>query len=83
MNTNAFCAHVNFSICEMIFCVPEKKEYHHGNLRAALIECGLDVIEKKGLRAEGEYAERDEANGRREAIKRIVNDIVEGAQSQW
>ena len=29
----------------------KKKAYHHGNLRAALIECGLDVIEKKGLRA--------------------------------
>lgn len=39
--------------------------------------------EKKGLRAEGEYAERDEPGGRREAIKRVVNDIVEGAQSQW
>jgi hypothetical protein len=38
---------------------------------------------KKGLRAEGEYAERDEVGGRREAIKRVVNDIVEGAQSQW
>ena len=44
---------------------------------------GKTLWEKKGLRAEGEYAERDEANGRREAIKRIVNDIVEGAQSQW
>ena len=37
----------------------------------------------KGLRAEGEYGERDEAGGRRDAIKRIVNDMVEGAQSQW
>ena len=44
---------------------------------------GKTLWEKKGLRAEGEYAERDEINGRREAIKRIVNDIVEGAQSQW
>jgi hypothetical protein len=44
---------------------------------------GKTLWEKKGLRAEGEYAERDEAGGRREAIKRIVNDIVEGAQSQW
>ncbi|HEV7991666.1 MAG TPA: LptE family protein [Gemmatimonadaceae bacterium] len=41
------------------------------------------IWEKKGLSAEGEYAERDEAGGRREALKRIVNDIVEGAQSQW
>lgn len=44
---------------------------------------GKTLWEKKGLRAEGEYAERDEVSGRRDAIKRIVNDIVEGAQSQW
>jgi len=35
------------------------------------------------LRAESEYAERDEASGRRDAVKRIVNDLIEGAQSQW
>lgn len=44
---------------------------------------GKTIFERKGLRAEGEYAERDEAGGRREAIKRIVNDLIEGAQSQW
>ncbi len=44
---------------------------------------GKTLFERKGLRAEGEYAERDEASGRREAIKRIVNDLIEGAQSQW
>jgi hypothetical protein len=44
---------------------------------------GKILWEKKALRAIGEYAERDEAGGRREAIKRVVNDIVEGAQSQW
>ena len=41
------------------------------------------IWERQALSAEGEYAERDEAGGRREALKRIVNDIVEGAQSQW
>src|SRR5215204_1078483 len=41
------------------------------------------IWEKQGLSAEGEYAERDEPSGRREALRRIVNDIVEGAQSQW
>lgn len=41
------------------------------------------LFERKALRAVGEYAERDEAGGRREAIKRIVNDMIEGAQSQW
>jgi hypothetical protein len=44
---------------------------------------GKTLWEKKGLRAEGEYGERDESGGRRDAIKRVVNDIVEGAQSQW
>ena len=44
---------------------------------------GKTLWEKKSLRAEGEYAERDEVGGRRDAIKRVVNDIVEGAQSQW
>jgi hypothetical protein len=44
---------------------------------------GKTIWEKSALAAEGEYAERDEAGGRREALRRIVNDIVEGAQSQW
>jgi AcrR family transcriptional regulator len=28
-----------------------KTEYHHGNLRVALIECGLELIDEKGIRA--------------------------------
>jgi hypothetical protein len=44
---------------------------------------GKTLWQRKGLRAEGEYAERAEPEGRKEAIKRIVNEIVEGAQSQW
>ena len=44
---------------------------------------GKTIFERKGLRAEGEYAERDEAGGRQDAIKKIVNDLIEGAQSQW
>jgi hypothetical protein len=44
---------------------------------------GKTIFERKGLHAIGEYAERDEVGGRREAIRRIVNDLVEGAQSQW
>ena len=38
---------------------------------------------RKGLIAEGEYAERAEAEGRRDAIRKLVSDMVEGAQSQW
>jgi hypothetical protein len=44
---------------------------------------GKMLWQRKGLRAEGEYAERAEPEGRKEAIRRIVKDIVEGAQSQW
>ena len=44
---------------------------------------GKVLWQRKGLRGEGEYSERAEQEGRRQAIGRIVNDIVEGAQSQW
>lgn len=44
---------------------------------------GKILWQRKSLRAEGEYAERAAAEGRRQAIEKIVNDIVEGAQSQW
>jgi len=44
---------------------------------------GKTLWARKGLRAEGEYAERAEDEGRRQAIEQLVNDIVEGAQSQW
>lgn len=38
---------------------------------------------RKGMTAEGEYAERAEVEGRRQAIEKLVNDVIEGAQSQW
>ncbi len=44
---------------------------------------GKTLWTRKGLRAEGEYAEQAEAEGRRQAIDKIVNDVIEGAQSQW
>jgi len=44
---------------------------------------GRTLFERKGLQGEGEYAERGEAGGRKQALLKIVNDIVEGAQSQW
>ncbi len=44
---------------------------------------GKTLWQRRGLRAEGEYAERAEAEGRKQAIAKMVNDIVEGAQSQW
>lgn len=44
---------------------------------------GRTLWERKNLTAEGEYAERAEPQGRRQAVERIVNDVIEGAQSQW
>jgi hypothetical protein len=39
--------------------------------------------QRRGLMAEGTYLERQEPDGRRQAIEKIVNDMIEGAQSQW
>jgi hypothetical protein len=44
---------------------------------------GKTLWQRKGLLAEGQYEERAVAAGRRQAIERIVNDVIEGAQSQW
>lgn len=44
---------------------------------------GRVLYQRSGVSAEGEYAEREEPAGRKQAIQRIVNDIIEGAQSQW
>lgn len=44
---------------------------------------GQNLFQRRGLSAEGEYAESEEAAGRQQALERIVNDIIDGAQSQW
>ena len=44
---------------------------------------GRTLWQRKGLTATAEYAERAEAEGRRRAIEQLVNDIIQGAQSQW
>ena len=44
---------------------------------------GKVIWQKTGLSGDGEYAEGGEASGRKQAIDRIVADIIEGAQSQW
>ena len=44
---------------------------------------GRTLWSRNGLTADGEYNERDEATGRREAVEKLVNDIIAGAQSQW
>ncbi len=37
----------------------------------------------KGMSAQGEYAENSEAAGRKQAVDKIVSDIIVGVQSQW
>ncbi len=44
---------------------------------------GRTIFARKGLAADGEYAERAETDGRRQAIQKLVSDMIEGAQSQW
>ena len=44
---------------------------------------GRTLWEKKGLTAKGEYAERNELSGRRQAIEEVIADMIQGVQSQW
>jgi len=44
---------------------------------------GKILWQRQNLAAEGEYAERAEDAGRKQAIEKIVADVIEGAQSQW
>jgi hypothetical protein len=60
--------------------------------RKLQIVCDIEIVDqktgkmlwqRKGMTAEGEYEEPNEINGRREALKKLVTDVIEGAQSQW
>jgi hypothetical protein len=44
---------------------------------------GKTLWQRKNLQAEGQYEERGEPVGRQQAIRRIADQLVEGAQSQW
>jgi hypothetical protein len=44
---------------------------------------GRTVWQRQGLSVIGEYAPPREAEGRKLALQKLVNDIVDGAQSQW
>ncbi|HLG05360.1 MAG TPA: LPS assembly lipoprotein LptE [Gemmatimonadales bacterium] len=44
---------------------------------------GRVLWERSGLMVQGEYEPGQEAEGRRRALEKLINDIVEGAQSQW
>jgi len=39
--------------------------------------------QRSGLQVDGEYEPPAEEQGRRLALEKLVNDIVDGAQSQW
>jgi hypothetical protein len=60
--------------------------------RKLQIVCDIEIVDqktgkmlwqRKGITAEGEYEEPNEGNGRRDALRKLVTDVVEGAQSQW
>ena len=60
--------------------------------RKLQIVCDIEIVDqktgkmlwqRKGLTAEGEYDEPNEVTGRREALRRLMSDVIEGAQSQW
>jgi hypothetical protein len=44
---------------------------------------GKPLLERRGMVAEGEYAEGAELAGRKQAIEKLVDEIVRGVQSQW
>lgn len=44
---------------------------------------GRMLWQRSGLTVDGEYEPPREADGRQTALKKLVNDIVDGAQSQW
>jgi hypothetical protein len=44
---------------------------------------GRVLWQRRGMSADGDYGENEEASGRRQAVERIINDVIEGAQSQW
>ncbi|HVE78084.1 MAG TPA: LPS assembly lipoprotein LptE [Gemmatimonadaceae bacterium] len=44
---------------------------------------GRTLWSRRSLLAEGEYNEGNETDGRRIALEKLVNEVIEGAQSQW
>jgi hypothetical protein len=44
---------------------------------------GKTLLKRPGLQSEGQYAEGQEAAGRKLAIETMVNDMIQGVQSQW
>ncbi len=44
---------------------------------------GRVLYQRKGLVEAGDYPEGNEKDGRAQAVKKVVNDVIDGAQSQW
>lgn len=44
---------------------------------------GRTLWQRRNLVADGEYSERAEVEGRQRALEKLVNDVIDGAQSQW
>jgi Lipopolysaccharide-assembly len=44
---------------------------------------GTTVWKRQGILVDGEYDPPQETEGRKIALQKLVNDIVDGAQSQW
>lgn len=44
---------------------------------------GRALWQRSGLTVDGEYDPPNETTGREEALRKLVKDIVDGAQSQW
>lgn len=44
---------------------------------------GRTLWERRNLVVDGEYSERADEVGRQHALEQLVNQIIEGAQSQW
>jgi hypothetical protein len=55
------------------------------NVRIVNQREGKTLWERTGLVVQGEYepGRETEAVGRRKALEKLINDIVDGAQSQW
>ena len=44
---------------------------------------GKPLWQRNGLTVEGDYEPRNELDGRRKALEKLITNIVDGAQSQW
>jgi hypothetical protein len=46
-------------------------------------KAGKTVWQRQGLLVEGDYQPPAEADGRKQALDKLITQIVDGAQSQW